>query len=84
MPGGRFLSDRNRRNAPQAAGQNLGVILPPSLEAVRRIHALFDIERPINGQSAERRARPPAQLSTPLVAELERWMRAQRAQAVAR
>jgi len=48
------------------------------LEAVRRIDALFEIERAINGQSAKGASRPP-ELSAPLVADLEAWMRAQRA-----
>jgi hypothetical protein len=50
MPAGRFLS---RPKSLQRAAR--WVISPPALEAVRRIHALFEIERPINGQSAERR-----------------------------
>jgi hypothetical protein len=36
-------------------GKTSGVISPLALEAVRRIDALFEIERSINGQSAERR-----------------------------
>src|SRR6266853_6883464 len=38
-----------------AQGKTLAVTSPLALEAVRRIDALFDIERSINGQSAERR-----------------------------
>jgi hypothetical protein len=55
------------------------VVSPIALEAVRRIDALFDIERAINGRpSAERLTVRQAQ-SAPLVAELEVWMRDQRA-----
>jgi transposase len=55
------------------------VLSPIALEAVRRIDALFDIERAINGKpSAERLTVRQAQ-SVPLVAELEAWMREQRA-----
>jgi hypothetical protein len=43
----------NARRAAQ--GKTPGVISPLALEAVRRIDALFEIERSINGQSAERR-----------------------------
>jgi hypothetical protein len=55
------------------------VISPIALEAVRRIDALFDIERDINGQSAAYRRTVRQELSAPLVAELEIWMREQRA-----
>ena len=37
-------------------GKNAAAISPIALEAVKRIDALFDIERGINGQSAEKRA----------------------------
>jgi len=56
-----------------------GVISPLALEAVRRIDALFEIERSINGHSAERRRTVRQELSAPLVADLESWMREQRA-----
>ena len=55
-----------------------GVISPIALEAVRRIDALFVIEREINGQSAEHRHAVRQERSAPLVADLEGWMRAQR------
>ena len=44
-----------------------------------RIDALFDIERTINGESAERRLAVRQERSAPLVAELEEWMRTERA-----
>ena len=44
-----------------------------------RIDALFDIEREINGETAERRLAVRRERSTPLVAELEDWMRTERA-----
>jgi hypothetical protein len=40
---------------------------------------LFEIERAINGQSPERRRAVRQELSAPLVANLEAWMREQRA-----
>jgi transposase len=46
---------------------------------IRRIDALFEIERSINGRSAEQRRAVRQEFSAPLVADLESWMRAQRA-----
>ena len=63
----------------RAQGKTLAVISPLALQAVRRIDALFEIERSINGQSAERRRAVRQELSAPLVADLERWLREQRA-----
>ena len=62
-----------------AQGRTSGVISPLALEAVRRIDALFEIERSINGHSAERRRVVRQELSAPLVADLESWLREQRA-----
>ena len=66
-----------------AAGKRRGKRAPPisplALEAVKRIDALFDIEREINGESAERRLAVRRERSAPLVAELEDWMRTERA-----
>src|SRR5437879_9058050 len=61
-----------------AQGKTPGVISPLALEAVRRIDALFEIERAINGQSAERRRAVRQELSAPLIADLEPWLREQR------
>jgi transposase len=60
-------------------GKNAPPISPIALEAVKRIDALFDIEREINGLSVERRLTARRERSTPLVAALEGWMRAERA-----
>ena len=46
---------------------------------MRRIDALFEIERSINDKSADERLAVRQRLSAPLVAELELWMRGQRA-----
>src|SRR5260370_8515575 len=62
----------------RAQGKTLAVISPLALEAVRRIDALFEIERSINGHSAERRRAVRQDLSAPLVADLESWLRQQR------
>jgi transposase len=60
-------------------GKNAAAISPIALEAVRRIDALFDVERGINGQSAEERLQVRREQSAPLVAALEAWLRQQRA-----
>jgi transposase len=65
-------------NARRRAQGKTAVISPLALEMVRRIDALFEIERAINGQSAERRRAVRQEQSVPLVADLEHWMRQQR------
>jgi transposase len=70
------LAENTRR---AARGQTPGAISPLALEAVRRIDALFEIERSISGQSAEQRRIVRQELSAPLVDDLESWMREQRA-----
>jgi transposase len=52
---------------------------PMAIEAVRRIDALFAIEREINGCSAEQRLAARDERSRPLILDLESWLRAQRA-----
>ena len=47
-------------------GKNAAAISPIALEAVKRIDALFDIERGINGLSADERLRVRQEQSTPL------------------
>ena len=60
-------------------GKSVPAISPIALEAVKRIDALFDIERTINGASAEERLRVRQAQSAPLLAELETWLRQERA-----
>ena len=55
------------------------VISPLALEAVRRIDELFAIEREIIGLAAEDRLAVRHKRAAPLVAELEHWMREERA-----
>jgi transposase len=59
--------------------KGMAAISPVALEAVRRIDALFDIERGINCQSAEERLRVRQEQSAPLLVALEAWLRQQRA-----
>ena len=70
------LAENARR---KMQGKKPAVISPLALEAVRRIDALFEIERGINGETPERRRAVRQELSAPLVAGLETWMREQRA-----
>ena len=65
--------------ANKRRGKQAPPISPLALEAVKRIDALFDIERTINGAPAEQRLAVRRERSAPLVAELEDWMRTERA-----
>ncbi|WP_246703874.1 IS66 family transposase [Rhizobium sp. SEMIA 4085] len=60
-------------------GKNATPISPVALEAVRRIEALFDIERDINGLSVNERSQRRHKDSRPLIDELEAWLRVERA-----
>jgi transposase len=73
------LADLAENARRKAEGKKPAVISPLALEAVRRIDALFEIERAINGQSAEQRRAVRHELSAPLVDDLHAWMREQRA-----
>ena len=73
-----ILADVAANARRKAQGKTASPISPLALEAVHRIDALFDIERSINGQSAEQRRAVRQELSTPLVADLEEWLREQR------
>ena len=69
-----LLADIATNVRRKAEGKTAGVISPLALEAVRRIDALFEIERSINGQSIERRQQARQELSAPLIADLEGWL----------
>lgn len=60
-------------------GKNAPLISPIALEAVKRIDALFAVEREINGLSAATRLAVRQEKSAPLVVAFEGWMRAERA-----
>ena len=72
------LADIEASARRKAEGKMPAPISPLALEAVRRIDALFEIERSINGRTAEERRAVRQELSAPLVADLEAWMRAER------
>ena len=74
-----IMADVTENARRKAQGKTPAPISPLALEVVRRIDVLFEIERSINGQSAEQRRAVRQELSAPLVADLESWMREQRA-----
>jgi transposase len=74
-----ILADIAENARRKAQGKTAGAISPLAVEAVGRIDALFEIERSINGESAERRWAVRQELSAPLVANLEGWLREHRA-----
>jgi transposase len=55
-------------------GKQAPAISPIALEAVKRIDALFAIERSINGLSANERLRVRQDQSAPLLADLKAWL----------
>ena len=65
--------------ARRKARGKTAIVSPIALEAVKRIDILFDIEREINGRTAPERRATRQELSAPRAAELESWMREQRA-----
>jgi transposase len=72
------LADVEANARRRAQGRSASVISPLAVEAVRRIDALFDIERSINGHSVERRRQVRQELGAPLVDDFERWLREER------
>jgi transposase len=73
------LADLAANAKRKAQGKAVAFVSPVALAAVRRIDALFDIERDINGQPAADRLTVRQRLSAPLVEGLESWMRQERA-----
>ncbi len=71
------MADLEENARRKAAGKKEIVISPIAMEIVRRIDALFEIERAINGQSADQRRAVRQARSAPLVAELDVYMREQ-------
>ena len=73
------LADIETNARRKAQGKTSAVISPMALETVRRIDALFEIERSINGLGADQRKTVRQDRSAPLVASLQTWMREERA-----
>lgn len=68
------LADIEAAARKKARGDKPNLVYPVAVEAVKRIDALFDIEREINGLSPAQRHAVRQERSVPLVTELERWM----------
>jgi transposase len=73
------LADLALNAQRKAQGKTPAFVSPLALSAVCRIDAVFDIERGINGKSAAERMATRQESSLPFVAELEAWMRQERA-----
>ncbi len=73
------MADLEENARRKAAGKKEIVISPIAMEVVRRIDALFEVERAINGQDAEHRRAVRQALSAPLVEDLRVYMEVQRA-----
>jgi transposase len=71
------MADIEENARRKAAGKKEIALSPIAIEIVRRIDALFAIERTINGQSADHRKAVRQAQSAPLVADLEAYMREQ-------
>ena len=65
------MADIEENARHKAAGKKEIPLSPIAIEVVRRIDALFEIERSINGRSAEERLEVRQKLSRPLVEELQ-------------
>jgi transposase len=72
------LADVAAPTKRKAQGKKADVISPLCLEAVRRIDALFAIERDINGCPAAQRREMRQEISAKLVADLHAWMLGER------
>jgi len=73
------MADIEENARRRAAGKIGSALSPIAIEVVRRIDALFEIDRSINGKSAEERRAVRQELGKPLVEELQVYMREQRA-----
>jgi len=73
------MADLDENARRRAAGKTVIALSPIAIEVVRRIDALFEIERPINGKSADERRIVRQELSKPRLEELWRYLTEQRA-----
>ncbi len=71
------LADVESAARKRSRGERTGMIYPIALEAVKRLDALFEIERSINGKPAADRLAVRQELSAPLMAELQTSLTAQ-------
>jgi transposase len=68
------LADIEAATRKKARGEKPNLVYPLAVEAVKRIDALFDIEREINGLAQGQRHAVRQERSAPLVKDLETWM----------
>jgi transposase len=73
-----IMADLESHARRKAEGKSVPPISPIALDMVRRIDALFEIERGINVLNADQRRAARQTLSAPLIAEMEAFMRAER------
>jgi transposase len=71
------MADVEENARRRAAGKKEVALSPIAIEVVRRIDALFEIERSINGKSAQARLAIRQELSRPLVKDLHIYMQEQ-------
>ena len=71
------MADIEENARRKAAGKKEIALSPIAIEVVRRIDALFEIERTINGKSAAERVAVRRTLSRPLVDALQTYLREQ-------
>src|ERR1700675_1434079 len=71
------MADIEENARRKAAGKKEIALSPIAIEVVRRMDALFEVERSINGKSAEERLAVRQKLSRPLVEDLHAYMREQ-------
>jgi transposase len=71
------MADIEENARRKAAGKKEIPLSPIAIEVVRRIDALFEIERSINGKNANERLAIRRDKSRPLAEELELYLRAQ-------
>ena len=73
------MADVEENARRKAAGKKEIALSPIAIEVVRRIDALFEIERSINGKSAQERLEVRRILSRPIIENLQVYIREQAA-----
>jgi transposase len=73
------LADVDGTAHKRSRGERTGMIYPIALKAAKRLDALFDIERAVNGRPAAERLVVRQKLSALLMAEIYTWLTDQRA-----
>jgi transposase len=71
------LADVEGAARKKSRGERVSALYPIALEAVRRLDALFEIERAINGCTPAERLAARREHSAPLMNDLHSWLQAQ-------